>query len=68
MTLPKYKCVSTHTGRRTFPTLLSLRGCPMEQVAMMKGHINGNTPNVAMTVGYICSRKKISKGVLAMFN
>lgn len=67
-TLPKYKCVSTHTGRRTFATLLSLRGCPMEQIAIMMGHVNGNTPNVAMTAGYICARKKISKGVLAMFN
>ena len=47
---------------------MSLRGCPMEQIAMMMGHNNGNTPYVAMTAGYICARKKISKGDLAMFN
>lgn len=67
-TLPKFRCVATHTGRRTFATLLSLRGCPLEQIAIMMGHISGNTPNVSMTAGYICARKKISKGVLAMFN
>lgn len=25
---------------------------------MMMGHVNGNTPNVAMTAGYICARKE----------
>lgn len=67
-TRPKYQCVASHTGRRTFATILSLRGCPLDQIAIMMGHMSGNTPNVAMTAGYVCARRKISKGVLAMFN
>lgn len=30
--------------------------------------LKGNTPNIAMTSGYICARSRISKGVLALFN
>lgn len=67
-TRPKYKCVATHTGRRTFATLLSLKGCPLEQIALMMGHMSGNTPNISMTANYICEKKKISKSVLAIFN
>lgn len=67
-TKPKYKFIASHTGRRTFATILSLKGCPLDQIAIMMGHMSGNTPNVTMTAGYICARKKISKGVLAMFN
>lgn len=65
---PKWQFVATHTGRRTFATILSLKGCPLEQIAIMMGHVSGNVPNVAMTAGYICARKKINKGVLALFN
>lgn len=68
LTGPKWKFVASHTGRRTFATLLSLRGCPLEQIALMMGHVSGNTPNIAMTSGYICARSRISKGVLALFN
>lgn len=65
---PKWKFVATHTGRRTFATILSLKGCPLEQIALMMGHVSGNVPNIAMTAGYICAKKKITKGVLALFN
>lgn len=64
---PKFSFVATHTGRRTFATILSLRGCPLEQIAIMMGHVSGNVPNISMTANYICDRKKISKGVLALF-
>ena len=67
MTGQKWKFISTHTGRRTFATILSLKGCPLEQIAIMMGHVSGNVPNINMTAGYICERKKISKSVLAMF-
>lgn len=65
---PKWHFIASHTGRRTFATLLSLKGCPLEQIALMMGHVNGNTPNVMMTAAYICERSKISKSVLALFN
>ena len=68
LTGPKYKFIASHTGRRTFATQLSLKGCPLEQIAIMMGHVSGNTPNIAMTSGYICAKKKISKNVLAMFH
>jgi integrase len=64
----KYQFIATHTGRRTFATLLSLKGCPLEQIAIMMGHISGNVPNITMTSNYICARKKISKQVLALFS
>lgn len=64
---PKWQFITSHTGRRTFATILSLKGCPLEQIAIMMGHVNGNTPNIAMTAGYICEKSKISKGVLALF-
>lgn len=64
---PKWSFVSTHTGRRTFATLLSLKECPLEQIALMMGHISGNTPNINMTAGYICAKKKISKSVISLF-
>lgn len=63
----KWEFIATHTGRRTFATILSLKGCPLEQIAIMMGHVNGNVPNITMTAGYICDRKKISKSVLALF-
>ena len=64
----KYQFIATHTGRRTFATRLSLKGCPLEQIAIMMGHISGNVPNITMTSKYICARKKISKQVLALFS
>lgn len=68
MTGEKWEFVATHTGRRTFATILSLKGCPLEQISLMMGHVNGNVPNISMTAGYICAKKKINKSVLALFN
>lgn len=65
---PKWDFVATHTGRRTFATILSLKGCPIEQIALMMGHVNGTLPNITMTANYICEKRKISKSVIAMFN
>lgn len=64
---PKWRFITSHTGRRTFATVLSLKGCPLEQIALMMGHVSGNVPNITMTANYICDRKKISKSVLALF-
>lgn len=47
--------------------LLSLRGCPLEQIALMMGHVSGNVPNISMTANYVCDRKKISKSVISLF-
>lgn len=67
LTGPKWKFVASHTGRRTFATVLSLRGCPLEQIAIMMGHVSGNVPNITMTAGYICDRKRINKSVITLF-
>lgn len=37
-TVPKYKVISTHTGRRTFATNLLLKGVPAEIVMEFTGH------------------------------
>jgi integrase len=37
-TVPKYKLVTTHTGRRTFSTRLLSRGVPAEVVMKFTGH------------------------------
>lgn len=64
---PKWKFVATHTGRRTFATILSLKGCPLEQIAVMMGHMSGNVPNVTMTAAYVCEKKRISKSIINLF-
>ena len=64
---PKWKFVASHTARRTFSTLLYLKGCPLDQIAIMMGHVSGNTPNIQMTAKYICAKKKVNKQVLSMF-
>lgn len=64
----KYEFVTTHTGRRSFATNLFLRGCPLDQIALMMGHVNGNTPNITMTANYICAKRNISKAVINLFN
>lgn len=65
---PKWKFVTSHTGRRTFATILSLKGCQIEQIAEMMGHMSGNMPNISMTANYICARRQLNKSVLALFN
>lgn len=64
----KHEFVTTHTGRRSFATNLFLRGCPLDQIALMMGHVNGNTPNITMTANYICAKRNISKAVINLFN
>lgn len=65
---PKWKFIASHTGRRTFATLLSLKGCPLDQIAIMMGHMSGNIPNVSMTAAYICEKKRINKSIISFFN
>lgn len=57
---PKYRFVSSHTGRRTFATLRSNDGLPIGQIAMTMGHMTGNVPNTDMTARYICDRQVMS--------
>jgi len=38
--VPRYEMISTHTGRRTFVTMLALRGWPYEKI----GRYTGQTP------------------------
>lgn len=67
VTKPKYKLIASHTGRRTFATLLSLKGCQIEQIAQMMGHMNGNVPNISMTAGYILAQRHITKSTYNYF-
>lgn len=64
---PKWMFVTSHVGRRTFATLLFLKGASIEDIAMLMGHMNGNTPNIAMTERYILCRRQISKNVFKLF-
>lgn len=64
---PKWHFVTSHTGRRTFATILSLKGCNIEQIAEMMGHMNGNVPNISMTANYICARRPMSRSTISLF-
>ena len=64
---PKYKFVSSHTGRRSFATNLANKGISIEQIALMMGHISGNTPNVQMTQKYIVGKFKLDCKVFRVF-
>lgn len=48
---PRYECISTHTGRRTFITLLKLRGWDSTKIAKYSGHSN------TKMVEYYCKLK-----------
>lgn len=63
----KFQFVSSHTGRRSFATNLAKRGVSLEQIALMMGHMNGNTPNIAMTQRYIVGKLTIDSSVIALF-
>lgn len=63
----KWEFVSSHTGRRSFATNLAKKGIPMEQIALLMGHMNGNTPNVQMTQRYIVGKMSIDSEVLRVF-
>lgn len=58
----KHQFIATHTGRKAFATLLSPKGCPLEQIAIMMGHISENVPNITMTSNYICALKDKQAG------
>lgn len=64
---PKWNFVSSHTGRRSFATNLSLKGIPLEQIALMMGHMSGNTPNIQMTQNYIVAKPKLDNKVFRIF-
>lgn len=64
---PKYRFVSSHTGRRSFATNLSKRGIALEQISLMMGHMNGNVPNIAMTQRYIVGKMQLDAKVFDLF-
>lgn len=64
---PKYKFVSSHTGRRSFATNLAKKGVSIEQIAMMMGHMSGNMPNVQMTQKYIVGKPDLDYKVFRIF-
>ncbi len=64
---PKFKFVSSHTGRRSFATNLSKKGVPVEQIAIMMGHANGGEPNIEMTQRYIVGKTNIDTRTLRVF-
>ena len=63
----KWKLIGSHCGRRTFATLLSTSHVAIEDISDMMGHSNANKPNIEMTSGYICERRKLGKSVFALF-
>lgn len=67
LTGPKWKFVSSHTGRRSFATNLSLKGVSIEQISLMMGHMNGNVPNIQMTQRYIVGKMKLDYSVFKVF-
>ncbi len=64
---PKWKFLGTHTARRTFCTLLYLRGVPIEDVAQLMGHTTSGKPNIAMTLGYVCATRQIGANIVNIF-
>lgn len=61
---PKWQFVSSHTGRRTFATLLFLHGTSVETIARLMGH---NDPQITWK-NYICAEKEIDEHTLQFFN
>jgi integrase len=64
---PKYNFVSSHTGRRTFATLLARKGVPLEQISLLMGHMKGNMPNINTTQRYIVGKLRIDQSVKLIF-
>ena len=64
---PKWQFVTSHTGRRSFATNLSLKGISIEQISVMMGHMNGGAPNIAMTQRYIVGRPQLTSKTLRVF-
>ena len=63
----KWKFLGTHTARRTFCTILYLRGVPVEDISQLMGHTTAGKPNISMTLGYVCATRKISNDIVNIF-
>ena len=63
----KYRFISSHTGRRSFATNLSKKGVPLEQIAVMMGHLSNGKPNIQMTMRYIVGKTEIDSNTLRLF-
>lgn len=63
----KYEFVTSHTGRRSFATNLARAGVALEQIALLMGHVSGNTPNIAMTQRYIVGKIALDASVFHYF-
>lgn len=61
---PKWRFVSSHTGRRTFATLLFLHGTDVPTIARLMGH---SDPQVTWR-NYICAEKEVDEHTLRFFN
>ena len=61
---PKWEFVSSHTGRRTFATLLFLHGSSVTTIAQLMGHSN---PQITWR-NYICAEREIDENTLRFFN
>jgi len=60
---PKWQFVSSHTGRRTFATLLFLHGSAVTTIARLMGH---SDPQITWR-NYICADKEIDETTLQFF-
>lgn len=60
---PKWRFVSSHTGRRTFATLLFLHGAGIPDIARLMGH---SDPQITWR-NYICAEKEIDERTLSFF-
>lgn len=61
---PKWQFVSSHTGRRTFATLLFLHGSDVTTIARLMGH---SDPQVTWR-NYICAERQLDDHTLQFFN
>lgn len=61
---PKWVFVSSHTGRRTFATLLFLHGSSVTTIARLMGH---SDPQVTWR-NYICAEGELDEHTLQFFN
>lgn len=60
---PKWQFVSSHTARRSFVTMLALRGVPLATISSLAGH---SSP--VMTGRYVCvNTQKLDENTLAFF-
>lgn len=60
LTLPKYECVSSHTGRISFASCLNEAGAGLVEIASLMGHTDQKT-----TLRYIC-KTSVSLSAKAM--